>query len=473
MTGKTSSPNAVTWLQLTAYAAPGFSLALLISPFPALLMAFYAQHTQATTAGIATVVLFARIFNGVIDPPIGFLSDNTRTRWGPRKPWLFGGALFSIFAFWLAYMPPADAGNFYFAAAIVSFYIAHSVIDTPYRTWSGEISADYSQRSRLAGATTLSLLVGGVLFLAVPEILALPSIGVLDSAELDRDAMAILGWIGMVLMPVCIIFAVLIAPKGEVVKGEEYRVSEMITVFTKNAPFRRFISADFISQVGWAISYALLAILLDDYFGFGDKVVLFLLAATTAQIASVPVCTALAKRFGKHIVYGWCQILNGLLMPCYFLFPPDGAANLAMLIGFGAFVSALGTPNMMFPQALISDIADYDTLKTGQARAGTYFSMRTLLAPAGGAVGGAIGFYMLSIVGYDPGAAHNSAAATQGMLVTAFGLPMLAFVVSGALMLAYPITARRHAAIRARIGRRVLPPPIVGGEPSVLGAPPF
>jgi Na+/melibiose symporter-like transporter len=459
----------VPWRQLAAYAAPGLPLALLISPFPALLMAFYAQHTEATTAGIATVVLFARIFNGVIDPPIGFLSDNTRSWLGPRKPWLIGGAVFSILAFWLAYMPPADAGNLYFAAAIVSFYIAHSVIDTPYRTWSGEITTDYAQRSRLAGAATLSLLVGGVGFLAVPEVLV--AAGVLPSAELNREAMAILGWCGIVMMPLCIGVAVLTAPKGEVVKGEEYRLREMVTVFTRNAPFRRFISSDFISQIGWAVSYALLAIILDDYFGFGDKVVLFLLVATAAQILSVPLCTMLARRLGKHPVYGWCQILNGVLMPVYLLFPPGGEANLVLLLGFGAFVSALGTPNMMFPQALLNDIADYDTLKTGQSRAGTYFSMRTLLAPAGGAVGGAVGFYMLSIVGYDPGATGNTPAAVNGMLFTAFALPAVAFVISGALMLWYPITARRHAAIRARIGRRATPPAIVGGELSAAVPP--
>lgn len=447
-------PQRVPFSKLAAYAAPGFSLALLISPFPALLMAFYAKHTEATTAGIATVILFARIFNGVIDPPIGFLSDKTHSRWGPRKPWLIGGALFSLFTFWIAYMPPADAGNAYFALAIMSVYIAHSVIDTPYRTWSGEISTDYGQRSRLAGATTLALLIGGVVFLAIPEILSTPAIGVLDSAELDRDAMAILGWIGIILMPLCIGVAVLAVPVGTVTRGETYRLSEMRTIFTRNGPFRRFIGADFISQVGWAASYALMAILLDNYFGFGDRVVMFLLVATAAQVAAIPLCTRLAARFGKHKVYGWCQILNGVLLSGYLLFPPGGQADFGLMLAYGAIVSALGTPNMMFPQALTSDIADYDTLRTGKARAGTYFSMRTFLAPAGGAVGGALGFYTLSLVGYDPASSVNTMFATHGMLAAAIGLPMVALIISGILMLSYPITASRHAVIRKRIESR-------------------
>ncbi len=442
----------LSFWRLAAYAAPGFSLALLISPFPALLMAFYTTHTAATTAGVATIVLFARILNGVIDPPIGFLSDRTNTPWGPRKPWLIAGALFSIFAFWAAYMPDATAGDVRFAFAIVAFYLAHSLIDTPYRTWSGEIATDYAERSRLAGAATFTLLIGGVVFLAIPEVLA--RTGVLRSAELDRSAMAILGAVGMVLMPLCVLWAVSVAPKGEVTRGERYSLGDMRTIFTRNGPFRRFIAADFASQVGWAVSYALLAILLNDYFGFGDRVVLFLLVATAAQIAAVPVCTWAAAHFGKHKVYAWCQIANGLLLSAYLLFPPGGAAHFPTMLAFGALVSALGTPNMMFPQALLNDIVDYDTLKTRQARAGAYFSLRTLLAPAGSAIGGAFGFYMLALLGYDPGASNNTDAATQGMLLTAIFAPMAAFVVSGVLMLNYPITSARHAAIRRRLVRR-------------------
>lgn len=447
-----SAGARASWMTRLAYAAPGLPLALLISPFPALLMAFYAKHTEATTAGIATIVLFARIFNGVIDPPIGFLSDNTKTAWGPRKPWMIAGAIVAMLAFQVAYSPPADAGNAYFAFAIVSFYLAHSLIDTPYRTWSGEISDDYNERSRLAGAATIALLVGGIGFLAVPEVLA--QTGVLKSAELDREAMAILGTIGIVMMPIGILIACVAAPVGVVVRGEPYRVSEMRTVFTRNGPFRRFIGADFVSQVGWAASYALMAVILDNYYGYGDKVVLFLLVATGAQIAAVPVCAALAERFGKHSVYAWCQIANGLALPCYLLFPPDRQADFNAMLAFGAAISALGTPNMMFPQAILSDVADYDTWKSRQARAGTFFSMRTLLAPAGGAVGGALGFYALSIVGFDPAAKVNTDAATTGMLAAAIGIPAVCFVLSGALMLRYPITARRQAALRARLLRR-------------------
>lgn len=460
------SPARVPFGQLAFYALPGLPLSLLISPFPALLMAFYAKHTEATTAGIATIILFARIFNGLIDPPIGYLSDHTRGRLGPRKPWLIGGAVFSILAFWVAYNPPNDAGNAWFALAIVAFYIAHSMIATPYNSWIGEISSDYAERSRLAGAQTLTLLIGGVFFLALPEILSAPGIGLLATSRLDRDAMAVFGMIGMVTMPIAISIAVWRVPVGTLVKGEAYSMLEMRTVFTRNGPFRRFIAADMLSAIGWAVSYALITIVLDNYFGFGEGIVLFLLSATAAQILAIPVCTRLAARFGKHKVYAWGQILNGALLPIYLLFPANGQANFALMLAFGSVVSALGTPNMLFPSALLADLADYDSLKSRQSRPGIYFSMRTLLNPAGGAIGGALGFYMLAIVGFDPAMKTNSAEATYGMLMTATFVPLVCFLLSGALMRGYEITARRHAAIRRALERRGQA--MIGGEPAAV-----
>lgn len=453
--------------QLTAYSLPGLPLSLLVSPFPALLMAFYAKHTAATTTGIATIILFARIFNGLIDPPIGYLSDRTQGRFGPRKPWLIGGALFSIPAFYIAFMPPADAGNAWFALAIVSVYVAHSVIGTPYNSWTGEISTDYAERSRIAGAQTLTLLIGGVFFLALPEILVQPGIGLLKTSALDRDAMRIFGLIGMITMPIAIAVAVWKVPVGTVIRGESYGILEMRTVFTLNGPFRRFIVADVLSSIGWAVSFALIAIVLDNYFGFGEGIVLFLLTSTAAQLLVIPVCTRLATRFGKHQIYAWGQILNGALLPIYLLFPPHGQANFLLMLGFASLVGALGTPNMLFPSALLADLADYDSLKSRQSRPGIYFAMRTLLSPAGGAVGGAIGFYMLAIVGFDPAAKQNSQAATLGMLYTATFVPLVCFILSGALMRGYEITARRHAAIRRALDRR--DQAMLGGEASLIG----
>ena len=437
---------------LAAYAMPGLGMALLTSPFPALLTAFYAKYTMATTVGIATVMLFARIFHGVIDPFIGYASDATVGRFGPRKPWLMAGALLGVPGFYLAYMPAADAGNLYMFVAMVTFYLALSVIEIPLKSWSAEISTDYAERSRISAWMTFTLLVGGVIFMMLPEVLQ--PLGVVQTTRMDRPMMALFGWIGMVLLPAGMAVALWVVPAGTIVKGDRYSVREMVmTVFT-NRPYQIFLGADWLIGVAWGVTYAVLFIAMDNYFGFGDKIGFLLLVATAAQILVLPLCTRLGASMGKHRLWAVSSILSALSGPLMLLFPPDGKASLGLLFLFMGVVSSFGTPQMVFPSAMISDISDFGTMKTKQARTGTYYAFRMLIYPTAGAMGTSLAFFLMSAVGYNPAAKTNTEFATTGMLWTLAFVPALLNLLAGLLLLRYPITRNRHRAIRRRIDQR-------------------
>ncbi|WP_158288917.1 MFS transporter [Rubrivivax albus] len=440
------------WPLLAAYAAPGLAMALMTLPFPALLTTFYAKYTEATTAGIATVMLFCRIFNGVIDPFIGYASDATNSRFGPRKPWLAAGALLSIPAFLLAYMPPTDAGNGYLFVAMVVFYLSLSAIEIPLRSWLAEISTDYAQRSRLSAAITLTLLVGGVLFMSLPEILK--PLGWVESSRMDRPMMALFGWIGVVLLPLGMAAALWLVPVGAVMRGHRYTVRDMLRTVLHNRPFQLFLAADWLIGVSWGVTYALLFIALDNYLGFGDRIGLLLLVATAAQIAVLPLCISLASRWGKHMLWAYATLATAATGPLMLLFPPGGQASAVLVFMLMAVVSMLSTPQMFVPAALISDLSDYGTYKTGQAQTGTYYAIRSLIFPASGAVGTSLAFFAMAAVGYEPAAKANSESATQGMLWTLALLPAVLSLVSGLMLLRYPINRRRHQALRSRIERR-------------------
>ena len=76
-------------------------------------------------------------------------------------------------------------------------------------------------------------------------------------------------------------------------------------------------------------------------------------------------------------------------------------------------------------------------------------------------------FYLLAIIGFDPSAQASSADAARGVIMLAVFLPMALLLLSGALMLTYPITQRRHRAIRRALERRGVA--MVGGDDSPVG----
>ncbi len=442
-------------LHLAAYAAPGVGLSLFISPFPAIIAAFYASHTAATTAGIATALLLVRVTDTLIDIGIGYASDATRTRIGGRKPWMLLGMMIGVAAASVLFFPSASSSAIYFAFGIALYYLALGSTDIPLRSWISELTSDYAERARIAAWLTFAILMGGMGFLLLPEGLSSSWVGLAETSAIDRDMMAIYGWCAMIFLPTGVILAVLIVPPGKpAARVERPSWAGMVAAVRINKPYQLLIGAEISTQIAWGLIYALLFVAFETYFGLGDHVALILVAATAAQILCVPIYSSLSKHISRHRLWAWSSIMTAIFAPFTLLFQKDTPEQFIPMAIFIAILSALGTAQMMFPMAMVGDVADYDTLKSGARRTGLLYAMRLMVFKATFAAGNAAGFYILSLVGYDPKAAVNSSFSTWGMLLTLTVLPSIFFLMAGVILLRFPIDARRHAIIVRRISSR-------------------
>jgi Na+/melibiose symporter-like transporter len=445
--------NTLPLRQLLLYSAPGLALALLLPPFPAMMAAFYAKYTAATTAGIATTLLVARLLDAFLVPAIGYYSDRTRTRIGARKPWMLAGAVVGVMAFVVFFMPPKDAGDLYFFGGAFLYYVAFALIDIPIRAWASELTPDYQQRSRIAAYLTVSVLAGGVAFMFLPELLSLPAVGVVETAALDNRMMQILGSIGLVLLPLSVLAASIAVPTGDVPPPKPSTLRQMFDAVRHNKPFWIYVGADALTQIGYGCFYAVLFVALDSHWGLGEKIPIILVTVVFVQLLSVPLSVRVSKRLGKHGTWAWAWVVHAAIMPLGFLFVP-GQFDFGVFLLYACVLTVLQTPQMVFPTAIVADIVDYDTMKSGRNRAGSYFSIRTLCNMGVSAVGSALGFYVLAFVDYDPKISTNDPAATAGMLVDLLILPALFFAAAAWLLFRFPLDARRHAIIRRRIESR-------------------
>src|SRR6185436_771114 len=91
------------------YALPALPMAFLFVPLTALLPAFYAQELGVSLSAVGGFLLVSRLFDMVIDPGLGRLSDVTRSRWGRRKPWMVVATPIFMLGAWMVFMPPAHA----------------------------------------------------------------------------------------------------------------------------------------------------------------------------------------------------------------------------------------------------------------------------------------------------------------------------------------------------------------------------
>ena len=96
-----------------------------------------------------------RLTDALTDPLMGYISDNTRSRWGRRRPYIFCGAIASGIIFALLWqLPEGQSESFYFWFFLIGsiiFYLAYTVFATPWVALGYELTPDYHERTRLMG----------------------------------------------------------------------------------------------------------------------------------------------------------------------------------------------------------------------------------------------------------------------------------------------------------------------------------
>jgi len=451
--------SSLTTRQVMSFAAPSIAVAWLIPPMYAILSDFYLRYTAVTAAGIGTAMLLSKIVDAITDPPVGYFSDSTTTRWGGRKPWLAAGAILAAATFIFFFNPPPDAGNLYFATGITFYYIAYTLIQIPTKSWLGELTPDYAERSKIWSIYTIGLLLGGVLIMALPILLSSSFLPIFDSAEFDGDMVSFIGWVGAAAILILVSVSLLGSPKGTRNIGRAPSYKQFFEILKCNGPFQVFLLGYSASAIGFGVFYSVIIVALTSYYGFAEKIPLFMLAVISAQVLTIPLLERLARRYPKHTVHGVSWILHVLIAPLIFLFEPN-TSNFIPFVLVACLLSIMQGAHMLFPASILADIVDYDTLKTGLSRSGNYVAVFTFVEKAVHAVGFAIGFYILALFEYDAKSTVHSDVESWGLMLAIVVVPSIFFAISAYFWLRFPIDARRHGIIRKRIESRSSRPPV-------------
>ena len=99
------------------------------------------------------VSLVPRVFDALTDPIMGFISDNTKSRWGRRRQYVFIGAIIMGIAFiimWQLFRENGLEYNFtYFLLSSLVFYLGLTIFSVPYVAMGYEMSNDFHERTHI------------------------------------------------------------------------------------------------------------------------------------------------------------------------------------------------------------------------------------------------------------------------------------------------------------------------------------
>jgi glycoside/pentoside/hexuronide:cation symporter, GPH family len=433
---------------LAAFAAPTIPLTMMLAPLGSILPAYYARHTAVSLAAIGMVLFLTRITDAVADQVVGYLSDITRTRFGPRKPWIAAGTLVSMVSVYLMLTPRADTGPAAFFVWTLLLMLGWTMIYVPLAAWGSELSRDYGERARISGYMALAGPIGALIVFALP---LLPMFG---STAITADVLRGMAIVIVAMLPLSVALMLAVVPRGQTVASESPSIRQAFQAIRRNRPFWRFLAFAMVGGLVIGMIGGLLVLYMDNYLGLGSKIAYLFLLNLVASLVGVPIWARLVKVVGKHRVIAFGAIYNLLfLLPPLWLIKPGHDAFPQMMIWMGALGLSSASSTVVFP-AMMGDIVDYDIWKTNANRAGNYFAFLGLMQKSMVALGGAISFGLLGALGFDAKAAVVTPHAAFGLLITISALPGLFSVLAIALVWNYPLDQRRHSIIRRRIEQR-------------------
>ena len=426
------------------------------------------------TLGISPVVLggvlmFFRLWDAITDVVMGNISDNARTPWGRRRPFIVVGAILAgiiLPLFWNYHSSWSQKGIItYIVLMGMLLYTAVTVWGMPYFSLGLEMTPDYNERTRISAIRTLfaqiaGLIGGWLMALASLKIFANPITGEPDLA----NGMRHLSW-GLGLL--VILFGVL---PGIFVKERYYAkeaqkqarigfVSSLKKTLTCK-PFMLIMPVYLLVVMGSSMVGALGLYLNIYYVCEGNMKLGGIIAGLQStvmlvtSILTIPFWAWVSEKIGKRTTLACTIILgfvtNTLMYQC--LRPGYPYLQLIPVI----FLSASGAALWMLIPSMQADIADYDELENGERREGSFSSVSswffklaiTLTAGVSGVILARTGF---NVVEYGT---SQPPEVLRRMLNLYVFLPMVFWVVALLVLSRYPLSSSRMGEIRKELEER-------------------
>ncbi len=433
---------------LAIYGLMGAPLALVGYPIAIWLPAFYASHVGVSLAGVATMLLLAKLSDVVTDPVIGMISDRLRTPWGRRRPLILLGTPVLVASIWFLFVPPEGVGEWYLLLCIAGMYIGTSLVGLPYGAWGAEISPDYVQRARVTAWREQFTLIGLLLAAFIPFLVEQYGDGSIESI-MRSMALAI----GLAAPISAILLSVFVreTPPENAQSKDEMPFTEGLARIWRNRPMRIVIGLILIVTLAEAFRNALSLFFMRAVIQASDVGTLYF-GYFAAGLLAVPFWLWLGRKLGKHIAFAFTLITVAIISAVNMAFDQDDyTVFVIFFLAKGACFGGL----QFLPLAILADVIDVETAETGKARAGSYIAISSMTAKISTALGTFLAIRALSLTEFDAKILSDNSFDDLFALRVLYTLIPAAFFI-GAIILAirFPLNAKAHGELRQRISAR-------------------
>jgi GPH family glycoside/pentoside/hexuronide:cation symporter len=417
------------------------------------------------------VFLFPRIFDAITDPIMGFISDNTKSKWGRRRQYvLIGGILMGLAYIFMWQLSKADGVEYnfwYFFLWSLVFYLGLTIFSVPYVAMGYEMSDDFHERTNIMA---IAQFIGQWAWVIAPLFwIIMYDESWFPSADIAVKELAI--WVAIPCAICAMVPAIFI--KSNSTLDEDYeplnsanignslmKIFESFVAAFKIKEFRKLCGATFLIFNAFntvaALTFFVIVYKLfnGDAGASGIWVSMFgCLGALGTTFIVIPAVAWMSKKLGKKKAFMLSQSISlvGYIM-LYFLFIPGKPWMYIIALPFFSFgIGSLFTIMM----SMTADVIDIDELNTGKRREGIFGAIYWWMVKVGYGIAGALSGVIITVVGFNSDlATTDQQAAVDGLHAFFCFFPMIGTILAMLIMRNYSITEERAHEIRAQLEKR-------------------
>ena len=441
--------KAPVWLKL-AHGSGAAAFGIKNGGFDYFLLLFYGTVIGLEPGLVGLAILIALVVDAISDPLVGYWSDNFRSRWGRRHPFMYAAALPVALSYFLLWNPPdwGQTGLFVYLtvlAVLIRTFI--TFYETPSSALIPELTTDYADRTSLqayrllfgwSAGTGMSVVMFGVLLTG-------------PLGMRDPGAYATYGIIASVLIFATIMMSALGThsripylhqPVGT---GERYSVGRIFREMLQTLSEKSFIAlflATMLFAIASGLSAALAFLMLNYFWGFSEyQIFIWTCSVFISALLGFVLAPWATRRLGKKRA----TILLGVLaftiqpMPVLLrlagLMPENGDPLLfPLVLGVNVIDLALIIAVQVVSFSMIADLVESNELRTGRRSEGVYYAAVTFTRKTTQGLGVLAAGLILSFVNFPEGAQPGSVAADTLWNLGALYAPAILAVYLAALL---------------------------------------
>jgi len=457
-----------------------------------------------------------RIFDALTDPVMGFISDNTKSKYGRRRPYIFFGAIISGILFFLMWQLDDNASQTYIIWHVmvlqILFLVGNTMFATPLVGLGYEMTSDYNERTRLMA---FSNTMGQIAWMIVPWLyVIIPDSNTFNTQTEGVRTMA------LIVGAMCVVFGILPALFCKGIDSANMQNRKKISIKTiasnlkdlfegikqvaQNKPFMKLCGATFLVFNGFQLVAA-----------FGVFIIVFYMYSGSYEMAGtwpawfntinaiitafivIPIISKMSVKIGKKKAFivstvlsilgyilkwwGFDKELNakfndtalgetltsgigalfGKLNPIlddfgmsWFKIDPGNEIPWLIFVPIPLFAFGMGGLFTLM-MSMTADVCDLDELENGMPRKeGTFGAIYWWMVKLGQAIALVLGGLILKIVGFDPNITDQTVETMYRLRIADIIIPAATAAGAVWVMWKYSLTEERSKEIKEELVAR-------------------